>query len=172
MSLDLERKTHDTLGVGLLPRTLEEALNRSASEADNQKGLSLTTVNFVLYRGRPMVDYAAIGGLFEFTGHPHFAPKHWTDGSGWQMGEAGDRVLVKDMKANFDAAQFFSMSCDETTDVSKVSRLSIHAYVVSSNFQRTSYLIRLCQTNLPATGESLAEQLQSELSAFSGLEEH
>ena len=66
---------HDTLGVGLVPRSLEQALDRSASEADNQKALSLTAVNFVLYRGRPMVDYKALGGLLELSRHPHFASK-------------------------------------------------------------------------------------------------
>jgi hypothetical protein len=164
--------TEQTLHVDVQQRELEQALGKAASVADRQKAMCLTAVNFILFRGRPMADYAAYGGLLEFTKHPAFAAKHWTDWSGWIMAEANDRVLVKHMKAAFTAAPFFSMSCDETTDVSKVSRLSIHAYVINSAWERKSHLIRLCQTDLPATGETLALQLYTELSTFSGLEEY
>jgi hypothetical protein len=142
--------------AGLEPTVLQQALRRASSEGDLQKALCLTAVNFLLFRGRPMADYPALGGLLEFSSHPHFAPKHWTNWSGWLMAEANDCVLVRHMRAEFTAAPFFSMSCDETTDISKVSRLSIHAYVVNSDWKRRSHLIRLCRTNVPATVETLA----------------
>lgn len=119
-----------------------------------------------------MLDYPALGTLLEFSKHPQFAPKHWTDWSGWLMAEANDAVLVKHMKSEFAAAPFFSMSCDETTDISKVCRLSIHAYVVNPDWERKCHLIRLTRTNLPATGEALATQVHTVITSFSGLEEH
>jgi hypothetical protein len=147
-----------SLVAGLQPLVLQQALSRASSEADRQTALCLTVVNFILFRGQPMVDYKAlvIGGLLEFSSHPGFAPKHCTDWSGWLMAEANDCVLMKHMRVEFAAAPLFSMSCDQPTDVSKVSRLSIHAYVVNSDWKRRSHLIRLCRTNLPATGETLA----------------
>jgi hypothetical protein len=61
------------LFVGLAPTVLQKALKRESSEGDLQKALCLTAVNFLLFRGQPMVDYPALGGFLEFTSHPYSA---------------------------------------------------------------------------------------------------
>jgi hypothetical protein len=115
--------------------------------------------------------YEQLGTFSSFTKHSAFALAHWKDDAGWEFASSVNSVLIDHMKRHFHSAPFFPLSCDETTDVSRVNQLSIHVYVVTESFQRTCHLIRLCPTVIPASGATLARQLQEELTVFSGWQE-
>jgi hypothetical protein len=106
----------------------------------------------------------------QISKHPDYGQgNHWTEWSGWQIVEAVDAVVIQRMNALLRQCNFFSLSCDESTDNSRTSQLSIHLYVVTEHWERQHLLIRFCPTAVPATADTLQAQLLRELKNFTGL---
>jgi hypothetical protein len=151
---------------------IQGALAAADRAAHKQKMLCIQAVTSVLLHGRPMTSYAQLGELMGLSKHPDHSKNHWTQWSGWQMAEAVDAVVLQRMESLVRESSFFSLSCDESTDNSRVNQLSIHLYAVTAQWERKHLLIRFCPTDLPATAETLESQLLKELKHFTGMDDN
>jgi hypothetical protein len=122
----------------------------------------------VLLAGRPMLALNDHLNLARSTQHPDFAPKLWSQRSAWRDAKKVEKAIVERNKAVIAAAPFFAWSCDESTDVGKGSRMTVHVYVLD-DWQRESIFVALVKVDLPANAESLERQLRSALKTEAGL---
>jgi hypothetical protein len=96
---------------------IRDAVSQAERAGDRQKLLCIKAVVSILLHGRPMTSYPQTGQLMQISKHPDYGQgNHWTEWSGWQIVEAVDAVVVQKMKAILRQCNFFSLSCDESTD--------------------------------------------------------
>lgn len=149
---------------------MQTAMQKARSVADKQITLSLIAVTNVLIHGRAMLEYQQRGEEHCIAQNPHYSRHHWSVQASWQLAEAVDEVVVDHVKGILSSAEFMALSCDETTDNSKVSQMTLHVYVVTE-WQRRNLLISLAPTPMPANADNLRQHLISVLCKFTSLSE-
>ena len=68
---------------------------------------------------------------------------HWSMSSAWCLLEAMASVVRERTKTELQKARFFSISLDESSDHG-IAYLSIHAYVLDSDFKRQHLFLEVC----------------------------
>lgn len=139
-----------------------------ADKADAQKLLNFAAVFHQLSCGRPMTAYVAQRDLLLFAGTPNFSSMHWSYGSGWLIAEALERQYLIELEKLLAAQEVMAFSCDESTDVSTSSRLSLTLYI-ERGWQRESYLLAFPKILGSANAENLTSLIIQELSRRTGL---
>lgn len=147
------------------PSTMEKYLQSSARAGDRQRLLCFTAVFNILNHGRPMLLYEERGEEYAFVGHKDYSPSLWTDTQGWRFAEVLAMVVKDCVRQDVLSSRFFSISCDESTDIGKISEMSITIYYLK-NWQRLSAMMSFVPTKLPATAANLSEQITAEVSGF------
>jgi hypothetical protein len=122
--------------------------------------------------GRPMRAIHEYANLHKSSKHPHFNSNRWNERSCWRdAAMLENQVVLRNQQALHDA-EFFSVSCDESTDKGKCSQMTVHVYVVI-NWVRVCIFLDLVNLELPATAQNIFEQLWQCLLKAGGLtEEH
>jgi hypothetical protein len=106
-------------------------MERALTAADKRITLCLISVVNVMFHGRAMLEYQQRGEEHQLAQNPHYSTHHWSITAAWELAEAVDQVVVDRIKEILSSADFMALSCDETTDCSKVSQMSLHIYAVT-----------------------------------------
>jgi hypothetical protein len=150
--------------------SIEQHVAQMANRIDEQRMLRVKALVIVLLAGRPMLTLNDHADLMRSTRHPNFSPKLWSQRSAWRDAKKIETAIVQRSKALIAAAPFFAWSCDESMDIGKGSRMTLHVYIVH-NWERMSIFVALVKVNMPADAKSLKQQLQSALETEAGLTE-
>jgi hypothetical protein len=77
-----------------------------------------------------MVEFGRRSQLYSFLEVPDLPTLHWSDGVGWLMATYMYDLIKEKHQAMFAAAQYISLTADETSVVDNLSYIIIHVYVL------------------------------------------
>jgi hypothetical protein len=84
----------------------------------------------ILKDGRPMVEFGRRYQLYSFLELPDLPTFHWSDNAGWLMATYMYDLVKEKHRAMLAAAQFISLTADETSAVDNLSYIVIHVYLL------------------------------------------
>jgi hypothetical protein len=87
-----------------------------------------------------MYDYEREQYLLRHLKVKNVPRKHWSETSGWEMGEHVHGCVLAALKAVLQSAKIISISADEVTAVDNTCWVGVHIYVVQS-WERMPHLL-------------------------------
>ncbi|GLC76604.1 hypothetical protein PLESTF_001804200 [Pleodorina starrii] len=170
----VERSKAEEASLALKQRknaTLEQLYAPGTTKAEMARLRQLTYLFHLLSRGRPVLDYTAAEEAFEVLRVPHFDRSHWSGTTGWQLAEALDGVLLDKIRELVQGACFVAISMDECVGIDKVSRLSLHVYIVDASWNRVPLFLDVAHLRGTPNADNITELVLYTLSVKAGLGE-
>ena len=104
-----------------------------------RKMVQFKTIFVILSGGWPMNNYTTQKALFDSLNDPNQPIKHWSIGTGWEIAEGLEMVVV-----DLQKAKSISLSCDEVITVDNQFWLSVIAYT-SMLDKQVCHLLQVCR---------------------------
>jgi hypothetical protein len=148
--------------------TVLDLLMRGLEGEEKRKGVQFSTIFQVLSHGHPMCDFEPEQYLLRHLKVKNVPRKHWSETSGWEMGEHLHGCVLAALKAVVQSARIISISADEVTAIDNTSWVGVHVYAMQS-WERVPYLLHLSCVSESGTSDHLTNVIMHALLSKGGL---